>query len=315
MGGSPRRVLDRATVFSVGGYRFEGGPFHAFSRRGVTGLFRADRAAVAGLLPSPLLHPVPWGRSGTLVVVAGSDFTASLGSLPPSRYGEVVVAALVTYGEHPAPPHWPALSLLRSEYRPAWYNLAIAVTNRFARDHGRQVYGQPKRLADMRYEQREHHDRVLCHDDDALLLDLQVRTDGRPGDLKPAYLTAYAARDGLLLAWPMSMRGVQRTRLGPDAAQLTLGTHPSVQHLHSLGLSTTTLQGVAIPAGSLHISEHAEVVGSAQPPPAPLPTSLHRDCHLIISYAPGVDVEAGQHLDRLPFDPSDHLTVDDLAAV
>lgn len=134
-------------------------------------------------------------------MVAGSDFTASLGSLPPSRYGEVVVAALVTYGEHPAPPHWPSLSLLRSEYRPAQYNLAIAVTNRFARDHGRQVYGQPKRLADIRYEQREHHDRVLCHDDnDALLLDLQVRTDGRPGDLKPAYLTAYAARDGLLLA-------------------------------------------------------------------------------------------------------------------
>ena len=63
-----------------------------------------------------------------------------------------------------------------------------------------------------------------------------------------------------MLAWSMTMHRMQRTRIGHDAALLSVGDHPSMQHLHRLGLSCSALQGVAIPEASLHISDHAEVM-------------------------------------------------------
>ena len=132
-----------------------------------------------------------------------------------------------------------------------------------------------------------------AHQHRCLLLDLPVRTDGRPGDLRPSHLTAYVTQDGLLLAWSMTMRHAAH----PDGARRSppQRRRPPVHAAPAPpGLVLHALQGVVIPEGSLHISDHAEVVGSAQSPPAPVPTSLHRDSRLTMSYTPGVDVTSAR---------------------
>ena len=67
-------------------------------------LLTAEPGEVARLLPSPLLHPVRWFTGRAVVAVAGEDIVMTIGELPPIRYANILVTAMVTFGRSPAVP-------------------------------------------------------------------------------------------------------------------------------------------------------------------------------------------------------------------
>ena len=114
--------------------------------------------------------------------------------------------------------------------------LHLPVTHRPARDGGRLVWGYPKFIADMEFE--DSIETLRCS---------LVR--GRPADPHPHHPTrgsalgpgwvvdAYSVLDGELLALEIPMSGIARQRWGPGGGRLELGGHQVADELRMLEIN------------------------------------------------------------------------------
>lgn len=198
---------------------------------GFWALFPADLEKVAKELSSPDLHPVATldGRAtfaigafryhdGTFQLADGT--TASI-----EPYAEVLIGPLVT--RRPAPPMIEISGLLGRVFGLGVDVLHLPVTTLQARDGGVELWGLPKFVADMDFEESLVERSVHLSEGGEPILDLTVHAGGRERLERQAMVT-YSVLDGDLLATSMpGLRRIQQ-RLGPVGVDLQLGSHHPV---------------------------------------------------------------------------------------
>lgn len=195
----------------------------------------ASYDGVLAALPTDLLKPARWLDGRALVAIFAFRYhtitwasgEGTTGRLAP--YGEVSVSALVTTG--PAPR---ALPLLRS--RLGGFVLHLPVTTAEARDGGLVVFGFPKFVADMDFEEHPGLRRVRVSEGGSSVLTLSVRPRG-PVLVERRPLVAYTVLGDKLLETIIPVLGHMQVRLGGGAGELLLGNHEVADGLRQLEIS------------------------------------------------------------------------------
>lgn len=202
-------------------------------------LHTASYDAVAAALPSDVIRPVRWIDGHALVGIYAFRYQAvtwtrsdgSTGSLFP--YGEIGIVAVVT--DEPAPRVLPLL-----QGKQAGFVFHLPVTTSEARDGGRQLWGFPKFVADMDFQEAPDVRRVQLSEGGQTILTMTVRpggpvlTDHRP-------LVTYTVLDGQLVETVVPVLGHVQARFGSRGGELLLGEHGIAEGLRRLHISTASV--------------------------------------------------------------------------
>lgn len=206
-----------------------------------TGLFlTADANALRQLLPAGI-SPVLSRPGRAWVLVGAWDGEIALGDLPPIRYGEAYISAGVSHGDRMLPPGVALPGLLQKTNEPAFgsgtFDLLNLVTNRFVRDYY-AVIGYRPVVAGLHWEERGNLDRVTCSIDGEPVLDMAMRTEGRPRPSADVFLE-YGLRDGHLVRWVNEYQATEgRMVVRSAAGAVRIGSGPLAEELRSLRLAS-----------------------------------------------------------------------------
>lgn len=210
-------------------------------------LHSASLDAVRAALPTPNLHPVRLSGDRAVILIASFQHDVITAHGVRGRamlpYGEVMVAALVT--RRPAPPLVPLLAPRATGLSAGAFVLHLPVTTRAARDAGRLVFGYPKFIADMEFEDAIETCRVRLDEGGRHILTQTIRPAG-PTSVTSSPLTLYSVLDGKLIAETMPMVGHQQRRPGRRGGYLELGDHQVADELRGLDLSPEPLLATRI---------------------------------------------------------------------
>lgn len=221
------------------GAGYGGLPIYWHASEWIEALFTTSLQAIREALPSDDLHPVRMPNGRGVVYIAGTrygDITANgvegVAALP---YGEVWVAAAVT--RRPAPPLLPLIAPASSGRAAGWFVLHLPVTTKVARDVGRGVWGYPKFMADMDFEDAITERSVRLAENGQTILSLTIHPAGRPSvGHDPTVL--YSVLDGQLVEVAIPSYAIQQTRWGAAGGHLELGDHQVADELRRLDLSS-----------------------------------------------------------------------------
>ena len=159
-------------------------------------------------------------------------------------------------------------------------------------------------VADIRDEQRPGWERFVCEESGRLLWDLTVRSDGHLFGGSQSEQNWYADQDGEVFMVPVSGSGISRVRFGGSAARLVPGEHPLAENVRRLRLSGASLAGEFCPDVHDWLAGRPRTVGPGRHRERP---ETGQDGivagRLVVSYAPGVEVEADQGLAGLGLNP------------
>lgn len=215
------------------------------------GVFSADYEAVREVLPSQELSPARlWSGRAAIVVAAFNYLDTSIGP-----YGEVGIAVPCIYNRY-APPVVPMV--LENKY-PGWggFLLYLPVTTHLAHDAGRSIWGYPKFVADMAFQNRPAYQRVRLAEGGAHILTMTIRQSGiaTVEDNRP--LITYSVLDRKLIKTTVPSRGLYQLGVASGLGILELGNHEISRQLRGFDISTDAmltrnyLRGYAIlPAGT-----------------------------------------------------------------
>ncbi|HEV7733780.1 MAG TPA: acetoacetate decarboxylase family protein [Candidatus Binatia bacterium] len=200
----------------------------------VTAMFVVPTVAVRRLMPHPALHIPELLPGRALCVLAAVEYLDNdLG-----RYNEIAVTFFATVGGPPPTPLLGLVSAFRA-HRLAGYIHRLPVTTTFSRDAGHDIWGFPKTVDEITFQDEGGQRTCTLAVDGVHVLTLTVTRGGR-GRMAPMPQDALAVRDGVLWRTPSVMHGEGvGTRLG--GATLTLGRHPIADELRSLGLPKRAL--------------------------------------------------------------------------
>ncbi|MBF6173278.1 acetoacetate decarboxylase family protein [Nocardia blacklockiae] len=117
----------------------------------------------------------------------------------------------------------------------------LPVNQTFTCAVGRELWGFPKEIADIRIERRGRGRRCEVRLDDRLVLALDTAGGvPAPANLGGAAMRTYTYRDGVLRGTPWLMEPARvRMRLG--GSRIELGDHPIANELRALGLPARAL--------------------------------------------------------------------------
>jgi hypothetical protein len=294
--------------FAVDGERAEVPGWHWYPHRWAGGAFTADYGLLRRLVPSPV-HPVRVSRNRGLVCVWGAHVSAAGGKPPFFGFGEVAVDVFVTCGLRPAPPIVPGLGRRAGQhYGFGVYPLMKAVTNRVAAELYRILLGVPAAVADVRIEQRLDHERFVCEVDGRPVVDLTVRSDGRPGaGDQGAQSWFYTVEGGEVYRLAIGESGISRSRFGRTAASLGVGDHRLADVVRRLG-ATRPWAAEFSPDRHLWLAGAPERLGrdGRESEPTTLPDVAR--AQLMLSPTTGVEFEIDQGLAGLDWDPEGVFT-------
>ena len=227
----------------------------------------ADRAAVAGALPSDAIHPVRLPDGRAIMFVGGlhyRDITSAAfsGAMTPP-YGEVMIAAMVSRGD--APPVLPlaaGMLPLPAAWRAGMFQLALPVTQRWTRDSA-WAMGLPKFVADLDFEDYADAREVQAVEGGRSILRLRVPTGGGV-HLAHAPMLTFAASEGTMFVVESPVLAYQHVGLGGRGVRLELGDHPVAQRARDLGLSPDAVGTLSWVAGRVILPER-RAIGPARP--------------------------------------------------
>jgi hypothetical protein len=299
-----------ATRFLVDGKAYGGGRLtHSLDGLAIA-VFTADPGEVARLLPSPLLHPVRWFNGRAVVAVAGEDVVTTIGALPPIRYADILVAAMVTYGRSPALPVLPVAGALLPlvggavdrRYRMGICNVAGVTTNRVAAEVLRLLFGVAVPVAAVREDRSPDRMRFASTDPGgAQILSLEVPAGGRATPIDQIDYDYFVAGSHLVrLPFPTS--GSQAVRLGGASARLHLGQHPLAERLRSIGLSPRPLMTIVRRSVTETVDRPPERLAPAEAATLEPAAAGPLIAPMVIGHENGRQETVDQLLDQLPFD-------------
>ncbi len=174
---------------------------------------------------------LPGGRAGlALSAVQYAD-----NDLGP--YHEIAVAFGVR--PHDAPPGWKP-----SATAPVTFIHRLPVNQEYTCTVGRGLWGFPKWVADISYEERGGVTRSVLIDDGRFALGLEVKRGPAPLPSGETAMTCYSCADGVLRRTPWTTHN-HRVRARPGGATVALGVdHELADDLRSLGLPRRSAMSV-----------------------------------------------------------------------
>ncbi|MCC6849026.1 MAG: acetoacetate decarboxylase family protein [Deltaproteobacteria bacterium] len=200
----------------------------------MSAMFPVRAAGVRRLLPTPRLHPAEWLPGWAICVLAAIEYRDNdLG-----RYNELGVNFLVTYGPARL---LPLLGLVRASRQGTLgaYVHRLPVTTSFSCDAGRDIWGFPKTVDEIVFE--DVGERRVCRleSEGAHVLTLAMQRGGTR-TLAEIPQDAYAWRDGRLFKTPSRMRA-EGVGFRVGGATVALGAHPLADELRALGFPRRAL--------------------------------------------------------------------------
>jgi hypothetical protein len=208
--------------------------------RVVVANFVVAAGAVRALLPTSNLQPVEVYPGGALCSLGAIEYRDNdLG-----EYNEFAVNFFVVPGtERPLP----LVGALRGFWRRevGVYVHRLPVTTSFSRDAGYGIWGFPKTVDEITFEDRDRRRSCTLVSNGTHVLKLTIARGFGRVRLPEAPQDTYTWADGRLRRTPSVMRGDGvGFRLG--GAELTLGTHPIADELRSIGLPRRALMSMSM---------------------------------------------------------------------
>jgi hypothetical protein len=195
-------------------------------------LFPARAKRVAALLPSSRLRPALLWPGVTLLGVDTIEYRRHGSGIPCN---EVSIMVPVLEGSART---IPLLPLLVPEWFAhfGWYVLHLPVTTEAAREEGVEIWGYPKFLAEITFEEEgvRRRCRLRAAGQDILTLDVS-KGQGKHRVMDPY---TYTLKEGQLLRTRVRQEGTYTGSLFQGGASLQLGDHPLAAELRALGIGT-----------------------------------------------------------------------------
>jgi hypothetical protein len=240
------QAAPEATVRETGGQRIRL-PLVFHRAEAFYAIFPADIDRVGEFLASPELHPVRTVDGRASVGIAAFRYHEATFRMEDGRtgivepYAEVAIGPLVT--RRRAPPMIELLPALGE-----WYGLGIdvvhlPVTTRQARDGGIELWGLPKFVADMDFEDALRERTVHLSEGGQPILTLSVLGGGRE-NLRRFPATMYGVLEGRLLAARTDRIAHTQQRFGGGGAHVELGSHPIADWLRAIDIDERPIVSV-----------------------------------------------------------------------
>lgn len=200
-------------------------------------------------MPSNNLYPVTMFNKKAVVAVGAFNYINT--TLGP--YGEVFISIPVIYGKKPSPFSGIIIAFIESRY-PGFGVLIqhLPVTNKLARDVGREEWGFTKFIADMNFTITPEYMECRMHEESQHILDVRIARKGfYLNDEKPYVL--FSVKNRKLLKTIVPHKSLKRVSLNVKGSFLNLGEHPMAQSVKELGISSKPFMASYYP-------EHASIL-------------------------------------------------------
>lgn len=208
--------------------------------------FPASAARVRRLLPSDKLKPFLIMPGVSMVSLTAMEYRKIADVAP---YNEFSLSVPVQYEPLMNVPGLPVL--FHPLFSPRWYRKFgmyirhLPVTTQGARDFGVEIWGYPKFVAEISFEDRgaTRRCRLRSKGKDIVVLDVgKMATKEQRIDFY-----TYSVKDGRLLRTPVQTQGEYGITRMPGGASYALGDHPLAQELRSLGMGKTAVGRIYAP--------------------------------------------------------------------
>jgi hypothetical protein len=123
----------------------------------------------------------------------------------------------------------------------------LPVTTQIAYDAGVEIWGLPKFIAQITFEEDSKWRRCVLHADSHEILTLEVTNTLHDLKSETYDFQTFSVKDKLLLKTPVQSQGQVWTSRKVDCTRLHLGDHPLSEELRSLQLNTKPLKTIIYP--------------------------------------------------------------------
>ena len=213
--------------------------------------FPASIKQVREILPSNRLKPVNIGGGRTIYGFGAFEYReASVGS-----YNEVAMAVAYLYDPFVNLPYLPAL--FDNAFQVGFYIHHLPVTTKIAYDGGLEIWGLPKFIADISFEESDDRRRCTLEDHGKRILTLEVQKGKGP---KPDVrdFRAFSVKDKMILKTIANVKGLLRTSSKAESASFTLGDHTVSEELRSLNIGQKPLRTLYYPKAQIILNAPKE---------------------------------------------------------
>jgi hypothetical protein len=208
----------------IGRFRFKT-PFRYSDYSLMGAAFHAPVNTVKKVLPSDKLKLVKAAPDTTTIAFIATENRAIDGMSP---YNEFDVMVPVTYEMEDNVPGLPGI-----------YCIYLPVTTEEALIGGVEIYGYPKFLADISFEEVGDIRRCQVCSAGKEILTLEVRRS--PTKLESYDTYTYTVKDGQLIRTLLRVQGENSTNYVSGGASYTLGDHPIAAEIKALGIENTSV--------------------------------------------------------------------------
>ncbi len=197
--------------------------------------FPVPASKVASLLPSQRLKPALLMPGTAVITLTAFEYRSIAGVAP---YNEFSVAVPVLYEPGLVLPGLPLLFPERFRHF-GLYVHHLPVTTEEARVFGIDIWGYPKFVADISFEDTGQAQRCHLRAAGKDIITLQVQK--MPTKRGRQFYYSYTVKDGQLLRTPIQVQGeFGQASLG-GGASCVLGDHPIADELRALGMRTSAI--------------------------------------------------------------------------
>ncbi|MDB5802550.1 MAG: hypothetical protein JWL63_3489 [Rhodocyclales bacterium] len=264
--GRPKRLKEQAGRYAlVDGIPFQL-PVNSFKSPALMAAFSIDADKAAALMPGNELHPFRLWNKGLLVITVVNYVETNIG-----KYIEYSIAIACTHGSKPAPRLLPAMFM--KTFGTGQYVFDLPVSTEVSVKGGKGIWGMPKHQANLDFIVGDEWVSSQYDLDGQLAMRIDV---ARP---KKAWLPMnmgavnYCAFRGLLMASYIYFKGkLGFSLMKKGSARLTIGDHPRMQPLKSLGISEHPLFCGFFPETAGVLDDHFEAwfLSEKTPPAKPM---------------------------------------------
>ena len=198
--------------------------------------FPAPAARVQEILPSPKLKPVLFLPGKAIVSIVAMEYR-NISDVAP--YNEVAIMIPVLYQPSFNVPGLPLFFPQRFE-RLGLYVHHLPVTTQESYDFGVEIWGYPKFIAEIVFEDTSELRRCSLRADGKDILTLEVRK--WPTRARSINYYTYTVKDGRILKTPVQTQGQYGIARFRGGASYTLGNHHISEELRSMGIGKRALE-------------------------------------------------------------------------
>ena len=203
--------------------------------------FPAPAAAIRELLPSDRLKPAELVPGTGIVSLAAMEYRRIADVEPYNEFG-IMVPVLYEPARN-----IPGLPLLVPDRfgRFGLYVHHLPVTTEEARVFGVEIWGYPKFLAEISFEETDRVRRCRLRADGKSIATLEVRKSATKAGAMDLF--SYTVKDGQLLHTRIQAQGELSTARFRGGASCDLGDHPIAEELRALGMRRTAVERLYAP--------------------------------------------------------------------